>query len=364
MAANVLHILGCAALEAAGVVRMVWQLARHISPERYRMLAWFLNEGGPLVSELEAAGVEVRIVPWRGVRDPVGAFRFRRELKARRIDIVHQHAGGESVRWLVRHSSDARVVLHLHGYVAEARMGRPAKRRLKGVDAAIAVSQAVARSSKGPPPCVIYPGVEIPPVSKEHASQPLSGQKTPLTIGTAGRLVQVKNFPFLIQVVRSLTSEFPDLILEIAGEGPERPVLESLVSKLEIQDRVRLLGWQQNLPAVMLRWDVFALGSLAEGFGLAVTEAMACGLPVVSTAVGGIPEIVAEGVTGWLVPPGDVDSYRHRLRFLLTDAGQRRAFGAAGRHRVQELFSVGQMADSVQNIYHRLLAQGSPAESV
>jgi len=174
--------------------------------------------------------------------------------------------------------------------------------RIQEADAVIAISNAVARQVVGLQPYVVYPGVHI----KQALSHPAATRKRAgIVIGTACRLVPIKGVGHLIRAVTLLRSDFPDVRLEIAGSGPERVALEREVTSLGMDNHVKFLGWQADLMSVLARWDVFALPSLEEGFGIAALEAMAAGLPIVATSVGGIPELIEDGRTGWLVPPGN-----------------------------------------------------------
>jgi glycosyltransferase involved in cell wall biosynthesis len=107
----------------------------------------------------------------------------------------------------------------------------------------------------------------------------------------------------------------------------------------------------------MRRWAVFALSSLDEGLGNVLLEAMAASLPVVASRCGGIPEVVEEGRTGWLVPPNDPSALAERLRALLLDSSQRRAMGLAGRARVREHFSVDRMVREIAQIYDEMIEE-------
>jgi glycosyltransferase involved in cell wall biosynthesis len=199
---------------------------------------------------------------------------------------------------------------------------------------------------------VVYPGVAIPPLDHEyHLGQAAPG----LIVGAAARLDRLKGIDILIRAVATLRADFPDLTLEVAGAGPDRARLEDLVGRLALGSRVRFLGWQNNLTGVMARWDVFAFPTLSEGFGIAALEAMALGKPVVASAVGGVPELVEHGSTGWLVSPGDPDALATSLRVLLVNAEQRRTMGAAGRARAAETFSEAAMVAAISDIYAAVL---------
>jgi glycosyltransferase involved in cell wall biosynthesis len=161
---------------------------------------------------------------------------------------------------------------------------------------------------------------------------------------------------YLVRALAALRQEIPDVRLEIAGSGPERAAVECEVQSLGLAGSVVFLGWQHDLERVLPGWDVFVQPSLTDSFGIATLEAMAAGLPVVATGVGGLRELVEDGRTGWLVPPADPAALAKRLRDLALNPAQRRAMGMAGRERARAHFSVERMVAEIQKIYDELLA--------
>jgi glycosyltransferase involved in cell wall biosynthesis len=356
MPRKILHVLGTAESSAAAHARVIKPLLEQCDPARYAWHVWFLGPDGPVAQELKSAGACVRVLSWRrGRKDPGGAFEFWRALRASRFDLVHQHAGGASVRWLVRSAGRARIVLHLHGYVADESAARPAVSRPRQTDAVIANSRATARYVAGPRPLVVYPGLSWSEMDRATEG---SAHASPI-VGVAGRLVAIKGFVYVLRALPSLVERFPDVQLEIAGEGPEEERLRRAAADLGIAVHVRFLGWQTDLAACLRRWDVFAQPSLEEGFGIAVVEAMAAGLPVVASNVGGLVEIVENGETGWLVPPRSPADLTARLAALLADPQQRQAMGDAGRERARARFSVARMVGDITTLYDRLLEHGA-----
>ena len=115
--------------------------------------------------------------------------------------------------------------------------------------------------------------------------------------------MELKGIDFLLSAAAVLRREFPGLRVEIAGSGPQHEKLGKMATQVGLGGQVKFLGWIDNLNSVLPRWDVFVMPSLEEGFGIAALEAMAAGLPVVATSVGGLPELIEDGKTGWLVPP-------------------------------------------------------------
>jgi glycosyltransferase involved in cell wall biosynthesis len=349
---EVLHVLGSAREHGMALAQIVANLARHVDRDRYRTVVWFTIDDGPLVRLLREAGTDVRVVRWRGgALDPVGAFRFWRALRRSSVSIVHQHSGGRSIRALVRAATDARVVLHVHAISPESPVLGDGERNASGADLVIANSRATAATVGGVPVEVIHPSVEAGDDSWTH---PERRERNPI-IGVACRLVPVKGLIDLLSAFKMILGGFPDARLHIAGSGPEDSRLRAAAEEYGIRDSVVFLGWRQNIRADMRRWDVYAQSSLEEGFGLAVLDAMAAGLPVVATNVGGIGEVVIEGETGFLVPAGNPQLMAERLQQLLSERDTRKRMGEAGRLRALRVFSPAREAAAVQAAYDRLL---------
>lgn len=360
MPIEVLHLLGSAALEGTGIARMVATLAAGLDQREYRLHACFLGADGPLAAELARSGMNVRALDWQGgARDPAGARRFWRFLQSERFSIIHKHVGGRSVRWIARAATDAALVAHVHGSVVEETGALVAPLRPDDADAVIATSGAVARHAGCRGARVVYPGV---PLSDRAAgmTRPARGRAASV-IGAAGRLVRLKGHADLLRAAALLRAGWPALRVEIAGEGPERPALQDEARRLGLEDRVTFLGWQTDISPALARWDVLVQPSLDEGFGLAALEAMAAGLPVVATRVGGLPEVVDEGSTGLLVPPADPASLAAALERLLRHPDLGSAMGAAGRERARAHFSVERMVAATSEVYASLTARASAA---
>ncbi len=355
MAHQVLHILGTAQPESTGMARIVRTLAEGVDPARYRIHAWFLAGAGPLVSALQQAGVEAAVVNWwRGMEDPRGAWQFWRKLRKQRFAIVHLHFGGRSVVWLARAATQAKIVRHLHGRILEPQGLAPVHFSVRGTDAVVAVSQAVANQVVDGPARVIYAGLAIP---CGHAPTQRSSAPSGIILGTAGRLVELKGIEYLLRAAAALRSEFPALRVEIAGTGPQREKLEEAVMHAGLEGHVGFLGWIDDLPSLLSRWDIFVMPSLEEGFPIAALDAMAAGLPVVATAVGGVPELIEDGKTGCLVPPRDAEALASRLRFLICNPELRASMGTAGYARVRDHFTAAQMTASFCQLYDELLKE-------
>jgi len=183
-----------------------------------------------------------------------------------------------------------------------------------------------------------------------------------LVIGTLSRFEPQKGIPFLLRAAAAVHEKQPDVQFMIGGDGPLRAELEKLANSLGLSNVVHFVGWRIDVPAVLSCMDIFCMASLWESFGIVFAEAMAMGVPVVSTTVDGIPEVVAHGETGLLVPPADVPALAEALLTLVRDETLRAQMGSAGRKRAHELFDVECMIDGFADLLRRFSA-GSFSES-
>ena len=167
-----------------------------------------------------------------------------------------------------------------------------------------------------------------------------------------GRLAAAKGLPVLLDAVAQLTKTRPDVLLRVAGDGPDRAKLEAQAKQLGIRRNVESLGYQSQAQVreLLQQTDVFAMASFAEGVPVVLMEAMAAGVPVVATHIAGVPELVEDGVSGFLVPPGDPAALSEKVSFLLDDAELRNRFGAVGRAKVEREFNIITEADRLVRI--------------
>jgi len=187
--------------------------------------------------------------------------------------------------------------------------------------------------------------------SKTDARRQLGLPADALVIGGVGRLDEAKGFEYLLTAAARLRSDFPTLLVAIAGDGPLRKSLERLAGELGIVDIVRFLGFQTDIQVVLEALDVFTLPSLSETLGYALLEAMSMELAAVGSTVGGIPEVIVQGKTGLLVPPRNPDRLADGLRTLLKDNDLRARMGTAGRERIVRDFHERDMVSKTIDLY-------------
>ena len=194
--------------------------------------------------------------------------------------------------------------------------------------------------------------VEAAPVADLHAELWLP-HHAPL-VGNVAALVPHKGQRHLIEAAAIVIQKVPDARFVIAGEGELRPQLERLIKERHLEKHVFLAGFRPDILSVHKAFDIFVMSSITEGLGTSLLDAMACGKPIVATTAGGVPEVVADGRTGILVPPRDHETMAAAIVKLLTEETARAETGAAGLARVRTLFSAERMVQDTLAVYRRV----------
>jgi len=253
-------------------------------------------------------------------------------------------------------------------------VGRSRRRALlKGaftrhVDRIIAVSEAtkralVERHGVDPSKIVVIPNGVDPAdsrrVQRKQARERFGVDGGALVIGSVGELIPRKGHSYLIEALPAVRSRVgEDVRLVLVGGGIARPALERLAEEKGVLDAVVFAGRVRDAGALLSAFDVFAMPSLMEAMPFALIEAMAAGLPAVAASAWGIPEVVVEGETGFLVPPGDADALADALARLLEDRSLRGAMGAAAKARAEAVFSLEAMASKTVEVYGEVAGRG------
>ena len=180
-------------------------------------------------------------------------------------------------------------------------------------------------------------------------------------VGWVGRMTAVKRTRDVLEAFRGLLDHETGAYLMLVGDGPDRKQMERSAHELGIAKRCLFLGYQDDVAAFYGAIDVLLLPSANEGTPVSVIEALAAGRPVVATRVGGVPDIVRDGVDGYLVAPGDPNELAERLVRLARDPDRRARMGAEGRARVLQRYTVARLVDDVDLLYRSLLAGTNPA---
>lgn len=173
-----------------------------------------------------------------------------------------------------------------------------------------------------------------------------------IRIGTVCRLSKEKGVEYLILSAKQILNKMPNVEFLIVGTGNEEDKLKELAQKLEIGKKIRFVGFQRDVIKYLSELDIFTLTPIRrESFGIGVAEAMACGIPVVATNIGGLSELVKDGLTGFIVPPKDPKAIANALIKLIKDVKLRKKMGVLARQRVEEKFGIQKMIDEFYNLF-------------
>ena len=356
------------AFMVGGAEEMVLNLVRHL-PERFDPAVVCIHEAGPIGREIEATGVPVRVLGLTpGLARPFDVLKLRDALFTLQPHIVHT--------FLLTASLYGRFAAMLAGvpiiigsevniYERKQRLHAWAERWLmSGTDAVVTSAEAVreyyvrqigADRSKVE---VIYNAVDWSQLQTTLSRDEMRGSlgipnDAPLA-GIIARLTEQKAHRVLFEAM-ARHQELANVHLLVIGDGELRVDLHRRAESLGLQSRVHFAGARRDLGNVLASIDVFVMPSLWEGLPLSLVLAMGAGLPIVATAVAGIPEVVIDGQRGLLVAPGDVDGLAAALARVFGDAGERARLGEAARAFVRPRFGVDGYVRSITALYDRLL---------
>lgn len=353
-------------LNIGGAEKVLVQQLRHLDRSRFTPTVACLYDGnGAVGQEIRALGIPVidlgMTAKWRW-----DAFaRLYQLLRRERPSILHTslfHAN-ISGRLMGRLAGVPIIICSEHTIAMESEWRYRLNHWTSGlVDRVTTVSETMRQfclTHIGLPTekvSLIYNGVEFstqPQSTQAQARAELGLPANGTILGAVSRFDPVKGVNYLLEALARLHQ--PEVQLVLIGGGVQRPELEAMAQKLGIAGRVHWAGFRSNIPGLLPALDIFVQPSVYEGLPMSVLEAMAAGLPVVATAVGGTPEIVSDGVTGCLVPPRDPAALVQAIQTLISQPELRDRMGQAGLERVRQEFSVQQMVQRTEALYEELL---------
>ncbi|MGP0064403.1 MAG: glycosyltransferase [Isosphaeraceae bacterium] len=340
-------------LDVGGQEKLLVEFARHATRARFDLEFVSLGSRGQLAVDIEALGWPVTALGAPSGLRPSLTVKLARLFRRWRPDVVHTHdqralfyAGPAA--WLTR----VPMIVHTrHGRDAHATPRQTMMMRYLSrlVDRFVCVSEEVATLSReqgiaGSGLHTILNGIDLNRFG-------FNGPDPAGPVVTVARLSPEKDVANLVRATATAARGVPELRVEIAGCGPCLADLQRLVAGLGLGDRIAFLGEARDVLAVLARARMFVLPSRSEGIPLTVLEAMACGLPVVATRVGGLPEVVDDGVTGLLVPPADPAALAEAMVAIWDDPDRRDRMGRDGRRRAEERFDVRRMVAQYEALY-------------
>lgn len=374
---RVLHVMRPA---VGGMRGHVLQLASGLASAGFECEIACPDDPG-FASEATQRGVPVHVVPIVGPVRPFRDVRAVRALQAvmrtRRPALVHAH--GFKAAMIARMAVGSRregavpVVVTIHNHVLYRDMSRFQRWRHVALERLLArrtariitVSEELRHElveEYGIDPAVVttvHNGVDLAPflASRDRgAARARYGiTEEALVFGLAARFAPQKAMDVLVSAAEQLIGCYPQAYMLLAGDGPLLDEVRALAAASTARDRMLFPGFEGDMPTLLAALDVYVSAALSEGLPLGTIEAMAAGLPVVSTRVGGTPEVVQDGVTGLLVEPGDADALGTAMLELAGDPGKRGRFGVAGRARAVAGFTEERMIAQTAAVYREAL---------
>jgi glycosyltransferase involved in cell wall biosynthesis len=360
-----------------GAEQLVLTTAPRLQRDGFDVTVACLKGWGILGDELDARGVRAIALGAKGLLDVRVLGRLLSILKRDRIQILGSHLFWANIvaRILGRVASIPVVVTTHHDSFSWMRWHHRLAERLSAPfsDVVTTCSESVRREAIetfGLWPGMVRTlrnGIEIADASpdaraRELVRRELGALPDDVLIGTLGRLDEPKKgIPVLFSAARLLSRDFPRLRLAIVGEGPARAELEDRAAREGVSHRVVFAGLRRDVPEVVRAFDLLVQPSRWEGFGLTLVEAMAVGTPIVASRVGGIPEVVTDGVSGLLVPPGDPQSLASACGRILGDPQMAARFARAGIERARAEFGIERLVRETEDLYRELLGRGRGA---
>jgi glycosyltransferase involved in cell wall biosynthesis len=371
---RVVHVLDN--LNTGGTELNAVRTAERLDRDRFDVRFLCLQAHGPLRARLDAAGIPVREIPVAGLMSASGLRRgleIRSLVRQEQIDVVHAHdpyANVLAAPWVRLAGRGAVIASHRWW-----RNVHPSRVRLANRFAYRFAHRVLANSASVGELVVREEGVPrsrlvvVPNFVDESAFAPLPADRRAalrkrvglgegdVAVGMVANLYAVKNQAMLLRCAARLIESWPDLRFVLVGEGREREALAALASDLGVAHRVLMPGHVPHEPGFAGIFDIAVLTSREEGFPNWVVEAMAAGRPVVATNVGGIPDAVVEGETGYLVASEDDASMSTAVDTLLRDPRHQTRMGAAGTVRARALYHVETVIELLQNLYTTLATE-------
>jgi len=316
--------------------------------------------------EAKARGLESTIISCQSRFDLKALGRIKDLLRQEAIEIVHTHGYKSDFYGLIASKmAKVPVVTTLHGWTGHNKMVRfyekldlwMVKKMNHIVSASPAIVEHLKISGLDGKASFVPNAVDTEKFAPDKGKRDLRNEFNlgdALVVGTVGRLSIEKGHIYLVKAFKEIRSAIPSIKLLIVGKGNLRQDLENEAKKLGIEKDVVFAGPQKDIPSAYGSMDIFVLPSLTEGLPLVLLEAMAMGLPVVATKVGGVPYVI-DGKEGILVPPGNIEELKDAIISMARDANLRRSSGEEGRRKVLSVFSLEVFYQKYINVYKSVL---------
>ncbi len=343
-----------AAYAIGGAERHVMNLASGLNTDLFEILV--LAPEGRFADCLRKMGIQVRPVQMRSKWDLWAVVELFRKLRQFSSDVVHTHdSRGNLFGRIAGTCSRAKVVVSTVHASPTARRGVFGSLYLladritaKLSDVVVAVSDHIKDEITAAPRVVtIPPGVDLKSFDNTERRPDNQG----IRLGMVGRLERIKGPDIVFRAMPKVVKRLPDVKLYVIGEGSMLDELNEMARMGNFSDSVNFIGYSDNVAKCLKAVDILVCGSRSEGFGLAAAEAMAMGIPVVGSDVGGMREVVENGVTGYLVPVEDTEALAEAIVEIAQDVEKARRMGEAGGHRMRKHFGMDGVVNTIEDLY-------------
>ncbi len=356
-------------LQTGGLERVVLDLVRLSAEFNLKARVATLVEPGELAREVARLGIPLHHLGKTPGLDFSLVARLRSLVRSRDVQLIHAHnTGAAFYAGLAALASRRPLVTTLHGSSYEmdksfhrlTRLDALMSRRVVCVSSEAREVSLRQDKVPGRKLRVIYNGVDLerfqaPPGRNREVRRELGLDPDATVVISVGRLSAEKDCRTLFQALALAARDIEGMHLLMVGDGPEREAYQQAAGEMAPAGRIRFLGNRRDVPRLLQAADIFALASLSEGVSIAILEAMAAGLPVAATAVGGTPEVVRDQLTGILVPPRRPRELARALAGLAADPARAGEMGRAGRELVERRFSLQAMVGAYAGLYREVL---------
>lgn len=364
---KVLHLIED--LKIGGAERVVETLFHGLNQDGYKVSIWCIAGGGSIADKFIREGKGIRILNLKTYHNPLNIIRLALLIKKNRFQIVHTHGyfAGTMGRVSAFLARTPVIISHVHttDWNFSKRNLWVEKVLSRITDRIICCANAVedfliSHEKLDPKKLVtIYNGAcckreEGGNIKGNHAAS------NEINIVIVASLVENKGHRYLFEALSKIVETRNNIRLRVVGDGPLKFQLSDYSKSLGIDEYTEFLGTRDDVPAILKTSDILVLPSIKrEGLGIALVEAMCQGKPVIGTNIGGIPEVIEDGVNGYLVPPGDSDALAEKLDLLINDKDKRKRMGIEGRKRFEEKFDASIMINKIECLYDSLLDKKS-----
>ncbi len=376
MKTKVIHIITL--LELGGAQQNTLYTLSHLNSDKYEPIL-LCGQGGFLDEQARQAPhktifLNTLVRPIHPLKDLMALARIYWILKKQKPAIVHTHSTKAGIigRWAAWLARVPKIIHTYHGFAFYQGQNKILKNlyilaeKITGplADSLIAVSQEnlnqALRLSFGLPPKfkLIRSGVSLKKYREENTAprQTQASNSKEETVTTIGPFKPQKNLPDFIRMAALVHKKHPDARFLIVGDGPLRAQLETQTKELNLQGIVQMPGWQEDIPGILARTDIFVMTSLWEGLPRSLVEAMASGLPCVVNAIDGTKDIVQDGINGFLIPPHHPERTADRVIALLDNPQKAVRLGQKARDSIGKEFDIDHMVHQQENLYQKLLS--------